>query len=180
MRSLSCTAMSGDRRLVLAATVGVLLIGAVVGSDFAVASFWARHALLTSLLANVLVVGITVVVLNGLLERRDRQRWSLLAQSALFALTQSARATWTAMIELLDITDVQSGDLDSLLGDARLALDAPRVSEAARTLLGEEDGKARLQRLGQALTQHYDEVIANWAAVMVGARPYAELLDHHV
>jgi hypothetical protein len=172
--------MSGDRRLVLAAAVGLLLIGGVVGSDFVVASFWAGHALLTSLVANVLVVAITVVVLNGLLERRDRQRWNLLAQSALFALTQSARATWTAMIELLDIADVQSGDVDSLRGDARLALDAPRVSDAAQRLLGEEDGKARLQVLSHALTQHYDEVIANWAAVMVGARPYAELLDNHV
>ncbi len=164
----------------MAAVVGVSLIAAAIASDFLVESFWVRHALLTSLVANVLVVAITVVVLNQVLERRDRRRWSLLAQSTLFALTQSARATWTAMLELLGVMDVTSDDRDSLLGNVELALDTPRISAAARALVGDEDGRARLQRLTLALTEHYSEVIANWAPVMVGARPYAEILDRHV
>lgn len=179
-RRLSSYAMSSERRLALAAVVGVSLIAAAIASDFLVESFWVRHALLTSLVANVLVVAITVVVLNQVLERRDRRRWSLLAQSTLFALTQSARATWTAMLELLGVMDVTSDDRDSLLGNVELALDTPRISAAARALVGDEDGRARLQRLTLALTEHYSEVIANWAPVMVGARPYAEILDRHV
>ena len=58
--------------------------------------------LLTSWLASLVVVAVTVTVLNELLERRDRKRWSLVAQSALFALIQSARLTWTAMVEVVE------------------------------------------------------------------------------
>jgi len=172
--------MSGERRLVWAGAAGLLLLVGAIASDFLVGSFWQRHSLLTSLLANVLVVAITVVVLNELLERRDRKRWNLLAQNALFVLTQSARATWTEMIELLGITEVHSGDVDSLRADADLASDTARISAAADRLLGQEDGRARLQRLSQALSGHYAEVIASWAPVLVGARPYAEILDRHV
>ena len=172
--------MSSDRRLRLAAGAGLLLVAAAVGSDFLIGSFWVRHALLTSLVANVLVVAITVVVLNEVLERRDRRRWNLLAQNALFVLTQSARATWTAMIELIGITEVQGGDVDLLRADALLAADTARVSAAAQDLLGQDDGSARLQRVSQALSGHYAEVIAGWAPVLVGARPYAEILDRHV
>ena len=172
--------MSSDRRLALAAAAGLLLVAAAVGSDFLVDSFWARHALLTSLVANALVVAITVIVLNEVLERRDRRRWNLLAQNALFVLTQSARATWTAMIELLGITEVQGGDVDLLRADALLASDTARVSVATQELLGGEDGRERLQRVGKALSGHYAEVIASWAPVLVGARPYAEILDRHV
>jgi hypothetical protein len=172
--------MSSDRRLVLAAAVGFLLVAGAVLSDFEVASFWEEHALLTSLIANVLVVAVTVVVLNEVIERRNRRRWSLLAQSALFALTQSARATWTLMLELLEIAEVQSGDPESLIADARLALDIPHLSDAMRELLAREDGRARLQKVSQRLSQHCSEVIATWAAVMIEARPYAEILDRHV
>jgi hypothetical protein len=172
--------MSSNRRLVLAAAVGLLLVAGAVASDFEVASFWERHALLTSLIANVLVVAVTVVVLNELIERRSRRRWSLLAQSALFALTQSARATWTLMLELLEIAEVESGDPESLIADARLALDTPRLSEAVYVLLAQEDGRARLQMVCQRLGQHCAQVIATWAAVMIEARPYAEILDRHV
>jgi hypothetical protein len=172
--------MSGERRLMWAGAAGLLLLAGAIASDFLVGSFWAHHSLLTSLVANVLVVAITVIVLNEILERRDRRRWNLLAQNALFVLTQSARATWTAMIELLGITEVQGGDVDSLRADAHLASDTARLSAAADALLGQRDGRDRLQTIGQALSGHYAGVIASWAPVLVGARPYAEVLDRHV
>jgi hypothetical protein len=172
--------MSRDRRLLWAAAVGLLVLAAAIGSDFIVGSFWRRHALMTSLLANVLVVLITVVVVNELVERRDRQRWSLLAQSALFGLTQSARATWTALVEMVGVTEIHGGDFNAMRDDAKLALDAPVLSEAVDGLIAAEDGRTRVQSLAQALNGHYSEVIGNWAPVMIGARPYAELLDRHV
>ena len=94
--------MTSDRRFALAASAGLALILAAAVSDFLAGTFWERHALLASLVANLLVVAVTVVVVNELLERRDRRRWNLLAQSVLFALLQSARATWTGLVEELD------------------------------------------------------------------------------
>ena len=57
--------------------------------------------MLTSLIASLIVLGVTVVVLNEWLERRDRRRWSVLAQYVLFQLVQAARATWTSLAELI-------------------------------------------------------------------------------
>ena len=172
--------MIGERRLTVAAGVGLLLCLAAGASDFLIASFWQRHAILTSLVANLLVVAVTVVVLNEMLDRRDRKRWSLLAQSVLFALTQSARATWTGMVEVLDLAEVQSGAVEPLLDAAEVARDSERVSRAAYELLGDEERRGQLQRVCVGLSRHSSGVIAQWAPVMVGASTYAEALDRHV
>ncbi len=164
----------------LAASVGFALVLAAGASDFVIGSFWARHALLTSLLANVLVVAITLAVVNELIERRDRRRWNLLAQTVLFALIQSARATWTEMLEVLDLVEVHSGSVESLVEAREVALDVARVARAADELIADAARRARLQRLTSALSDHASEVIAKWAPVMVSARPYAEVLDRHV
>jgi hypothetical protein len=172
--------MTVDRRIALTAVVGLALILAAGVSDFLIASFWQRHALLTSLLANLLVVAVTVVVVNEVVDRRNRRRWNLLAQSVLFALIQSARATWTGMLEVLELVEVESGAVSSLRSAADVAGDASRVSQAASELLGDEQRRARLQRMCVGLGEHASDVIAKWAPVMVSARPYAEVLDRHV
>lgn len=172
--------MDSDRRFALAAGAGLALILGAAVSDFLVGSFWERHALLASLVANLLVVAITVVVVNELLERRDRRRWNLLAQSVLFALLQSARATWTGLVEELGMAEVQSGAVEPLRTAAGLARDSGRVSEAARELLEDGERRAGLQRMCVALSEHSAEVIARWAPVMVGAGSYAEMFDRHV
>jgi hypothetical protein len=171
--------MLADRRLLLAATVGLALIVAAGASDFLLGSFWERHGLLTSLVANLLVVGVTVAVINQVVEGRDRRRWSLLAQTVLFALIQSARATWTGMLEVLELTDVKSGSVQSLIEAKDVALDTSRVGRAADALIADEQRRARLRAATAALGTHASDVIAKWAPVMVGARPYVEVLDRH-
>jgi hypothetical protein len=172
--------MIRERRLLLAAGVGLMLVLAAGASDFVLGSFWERHALLTSLLASILVLAVTVIVVNEVIDRRDQRRWNLLAQSVLFALIQSARATWTGMVEVLEITEVQAGSVEGLLDAARLARDSARVSKAIGELLGDEERRAQLQRVSTALSNHASDVIAKWAPVMVSARSYATVLDRHV
>jgi hypothetical protein len=87
----------------------LLLFGAIVW-DFATDGFWARHALFTGLVASLIVVAVTAAVLNEVLERRQRQRWSVLAQYALFDLVHTARLVWTGLLELAGL--VPDGELD--------------------------------------------------------------------
>lgn len=176
----SVGAVTVERRLVLVGVVGLaLMVGAGV-SDFLTGGFWERHAMLTSLLANVLVVALTVVVVNEVIERRGRRRWNLLAQSVLFELIQSARATWTGLVEVLGLGEVQSGSVGALRSAASVARDLQRSSPAIRELLDSPERRAQLQRACAALCEHASEVIARWAPVMVGAGPYAEVFDRHV
>ena len=172
--------MIKDRRLQLAAAVGLLLVLAAGASDFVVGSFWERHGMLTSLVANLIVVGVTVAVFNQVVAGRDRRRWNLLAQSVLFALIQTARATWTTMLDVLELADVESGSVESLIEGKEVALDVARVSQAAEELVHDEARRARLQRASGGLSSHASDVIAKWSPVMINAGPYAEMLDRHV
>lgn len=172
--------MLEDRRVIFAGAAGIALIVAAVVSDLVSAGFWERHALVTSILANVLVLAVTLAVVNELLERRDRRRWQLLAQHVLFGLVQAARATWTGMLELLRLGKVESGSLQPIINAAELARDLPRVSQAADELLADSERRINLRRVCGALGDHSYDLIAKWAPVMVGARPYAEVLNRHV
>src|SRR5260221_1833322 len=64
--------------------LSVLVLSGAVVWDFAGDGFWSRHALFTGLVASLIVVAVTAAVLNEVLERRQRQRWSVLAQDSLF------------------------------------------------------------------------------------------------
>ena len=149
----------------------MVLVALAIASDFEFGKFWSRHAMLTSLLASLLIVVISVAVINELIARRDRKRWNLLAQSVFFALLQSARLTWTALIELLNLTEVRSGAVESLIEDARVALDTERVSAATHELLLDGERRQRLQPTVERLSAHASDVIATWATVMIGAAP---------
>jgi len=169
-----------DRRVAVVAVAGAALIVAGGVSDFVAGTFWERHALFASLAANLLVVAVTVAVVNQALERRDRRRWNLLAQSVLFELVKGARSTWIGLLEVLHLTTVQAGSVDHLEEAAAIARDPGRLSDATRELLADPERRATLQRLCGALGDHVSSVIARWASVMIGARPYAEVLDRHV
>jgi len=171
---------AADRRALVAALACLAVIIAAGASDFLTDSFWRGHTLAASLVANLLVVALTVIVVNELLARRERRRWNLLAQSVMFALLQSARATWTGLLELLALTDVRSGAAEALGSAADVARDFERVSRAVRDLLADRDRRIELQRASVALSEHSSAVIARWAPVMVSASPYAEVLDRHV
>src|ERR1700758_2126469 len=80
--------------------LSVLLLAGAVVWDFANDGFWLRHPLFTSLVASSIVVAVTAAVVNEVLERRQRQRWSVLAQYALFDMVRTARLVWTSLLEL--------------------------------------------------------------------------------
>src|SRR5262252_669458 len=119
---------------VIAALCVLVLCGAIAW-DLANDGFWSRHALFTSLVASSIVVAVTAAVLNEVLERRQRERWSVLAQYALFDLVRTARLVWTGLLELAGlISDSEFGDGE--LGAGPLAAgsdavrDTPRLTKA--------------------------------------------------
>lgn len=168
-----------ERRAAVVAAVSLALLAAAVVSDFLIGSFWVKHALTTSLVADLVTVVISVAVINEILDRRERKRWTLLAQSALFALVQSARATWTTLLDVVRLTEVHSGSTEPLLAAARIALDRKQVADATLALLADPERRSRLQGVIERLATHTSGAIATWATVLVGAAPYARVLDRH-
>jgi hypothetical protein len=157
----------------------LVLLGAIVW-DLADDEFWFRHTLFTSILASLIVVAVTVAALNEVLERRQRERWSVLAQYALFELVRAARRVWTGLLELAGLVP------DGELGDAVLAAgseavhDTPRLAAAMDEMLASPERREQLHRLIAGLLNHGQEVLGRWADVMVNSGTYAEIIDRHV
>src|SRR5262249_45351724 len=114
----------------IVAAVSVLILAGAIAWDLVDDGFWSRHALLAGLVASLIVVAVTAAVLNEVLERRQREGWSVLAQYALFALITTARLVWTSLLELTDL--VPEGELQdgALAAGTEVVLDTPRLTTA--------------------------------------------------
>src|SRR6516164_7507078 len=157
----------------------LVLAGAIVW-DLANDGFWSRHALFTGLVASLIVVAVTAAVLNEVLERRQRERWSVLAQYALFDLVRAARLVWSSLLELAGLApDVELGG-EALAAGSEAVRDTPRLAAAIDEMLASADRREQLHRLMVGLLGHGQEVLGRWADVMVNSGTYAEIVDRHV
>jgi hypothetical protein len=164
---------------IIGTVAGLVLVAAVV-FDQLDERFWDRHALLTDLVASLLVVGLSVAVVNEALERRQRRRWSVLAQYVLFQLVRHARVTWTGLMELLGLMSTGDETEQTLDTGARAVRDTPRVAGALRELLADPDRRERLHSLIERLMSSSDDLLGRWASVMLNSSAYAEIVDRHV
>jgi hypothetical protein len=157
----------------------VVLFGAAVW-DLVDDGFWYSHNLFTGLVASLIVVAVTAAVLDEVLQRRQRERWSLLAQFALFDLLRAARLWWSGLLELAGL--VQDGELgDTALAAGSEAIhDTPRLAAAVDDILASAERRERLHRLIVEVLDHGQAVLGRWADVMVNSGIYAETIDRHV
>lgn len=160
--------------------MAVLVLTAAIASDRLTPGFWARNSLLANLVGSLVVVVLSVALINELLERRQRERWSVLAQYVLFELVRTARLTWTTLAELLGLMDTHAETEAELDAGAEALRDTPLVVAAMRELLADADRRRRLEVGIERLMSRSDEVLGRWAAVMLNSAPYAEIIDRHV
>ena len=160
--------------------LSVLVFAGAVVWDFVNDGFWVRHTLFTSLVASSIVVAVTVAVLNEVLERRQRQRWSVLAQYALFEFVHTARLVWTGLLELAGLAPDGELDDEALATGSKAVLDTPRLAAAVDEMLASADRREQLHRLISRLRAHGQEMLGRWADVMVNSGTYAEIVDRHV
>ena len=171
----------------LAAIALFALVGGVLSDAFA-GRFWADHALLAGLVASVIVVMLTVGLVNEALERRSLKRWSVLAQYVMLQLVRDARIVWTGIAELAGLmpSDPYASQGDVLA--AATSIDAgssavrnnERLTAALRALLARRDKRKQLHDKVTTVLEHNDSVLGRWAAVMLNADVYAEVIDRHV
>jgi hypothetical protein len=172
--------MESTWRLVIASVLGLLAITLAAGSDFVFGSFWNSHAMLTSLVASLIVLAVTVAVVSEVVDRRARRRWSVLGQYVLFELVQSARATWIGLVELGGLGEVDAQSSEGIEAGADLARDGASLSAAMASALADQQRRASLSELVVAVGTHSRALVATWAPLMVDAGPYGPLFDRHV
>lgn len=168
------------RRTRLLAILALIALAAGIVSDATEENFWIRHALLAGLVASVIVVMLSVAVLNEVLERRGRQRWSVLAQYVLVELVRNARMIWMGVLDetgLLPAGGTQQEDVDA---SAEVVRDTPRLTSGIRATLDDDVRRSRLHSEISLLAEQSDQVLGRWAGVMLNAEVYAEIIDRHV
>lgn len=159
--------------------LSVLVLAGAIAWDLADDGFWSRHTLFTGLVASVIVVAVTAAVVNEVLERRQRERWSLLAQYALFELVHAARLVWSGLLELAGLSPDGELGADALEAGSESLRD-PRLAAAIDEALATPERREQLHRLIVVLLGHGQEVLGRWANVMVSSGAYAEIVDRHV
>ena len=177
-RSQSVDALLRSTRLL--AVVALLALAAGIASDITEGSFWARHALLAGLTASVIVVLLTVAVINEVQERRRRERWSILAQFVMLELVRNARLVWTGVLAQVGLLTPEATRPDAVDANRSAVRDTARLSAAVRQTMADDTRRPGLHEEIALLAAHSEEVLARWAAVMLNADVYAEVIDHHV
>jgi len=177
-RSRSVVALIRGTRVL--AAVALLALAAGVVSDLLGGTFWARHALLAGLVASVIVVMLSVAVINEVLERRRRERWSVLAQFAMLELVRNARLIWTGVLTQVGLLPAEAAGPESVDANGGIVRDTPRFTAAVREAIADDSLRRGLHDEIALLEAHSDEVLGRWAAVMLNADVYAEVIDRHV
>jgi hypothetical protein len=158
----------------------VLVLSGAIAWDLADDDFWLQHTLLTGLVASLIVVALTAAVLNEVLEHRQRQRWSVLAQYALMDFVRTARLVWTSLLELTGLVPDEDQNEGALAVGTEAVLDTPRLGRAVDEMLASPERREKLHRLIARLRAHGQEALGRWAGVMVSSGIYAEIVDRHV
>jgi hypothetical protein len=140
----------------------IVLIAGVV-SDVVADSFWERHALLASVAGSVIVVLLSVAVINEMLERRRRRRWSILAQYVMFELVRNARMIWFGVLELAGLLSPEVGQDKSIDAGCQVVRDTSRMTAAVRDIVNDADRCASLRSEVAFLAEHADEVLGLYA-----------------
>jgi hypothetical protein len=168
------------RRTRLVAIFAVVILAAGIVSDFTDGAFWTRHTLLANIVASALVVLLSVAVINEFIEQRSRNRWRVLAQYVMFELVRNARMFWLGVLEESGLLPTETSQREFIQAGALIVRDTDRLTAAVRTMVADADNHARLHKDIAYFARHSDEVLGRWAAVMLDAELYAEIIDRHV
>jgi hypothetical protein len=168
------------RRTRAMGVLALVAFAAGVVSDLGGGDFWTRHALLTGIASSVMVAAVTLAVVNEVLERRRRRRWSVLAQYVMLELVRNARMIWRGVLEVIGLLPAQANRPESIEQSASVVRDSAGFADAVRAAVHHDQARANLHREIAFLAAHSDQVLGRWAAVMLNAEVYAVVIDRHV
>jgi hypothetical protein len=162
------------------ALLALLVLAGGVVLDVTTEHFWARNALLAGLLSSLIVVVLSAAVFNEAVERRNRRRWSVLAQYVMLELVRQARLVWTSVMEVAGLMAPDATDAASIDAAAQAVHDTDRLKAAIREAVADDAKQRQLHEGVSAFVVHGDQVLGRWAGVMLNANAYAEIIDRHV
>jgi hypothetical protein len=168
------------RRFLFRAVGGVALLVIVAASvsDVTVTMFWDHNAMLTGILADVLVLVVGVAVVNEWLDIRSAERWRTVAYYALVELLYGCRDTWVRLSDELGVERGSSALSIAQLRDVVLSdQGAAMLRNRAAAALADPEARARLVALVVELSDETRETLARWSPIMITTGPSADAIN---
>jgi hypothetical protein len=169
------------RHLVFRALGGVALLLLVAASvaDVALTDFWDHNAMVTGIVADVLVLLVGIAVVNEWLDIRASERWRTVAYYALVELMYTSRATWVRLCHQLDVHERPDATIvelrDRVLGEGGFEMLGERAAQA----LADPVGRRKLFELITELSDDSRTALTNWSPVMITTAESADAINRY-
>lgn len=172
-------AFENPRTTRIAAGLSLIALVLLAISDFALTRFWDENSMVTSVVADILVLIVGVAVLNEYLSARAARQWRLVADYALGELGGAVRHTWIVLAEHIGVAiraDVTRDELRRMVRET----DDARLEELALARVMDSDHRHNLGQVVSELNARGREALTAWAPVMVSSGPYAKAISSFV
>jgi hypothetical protein len=100
IEAMDLTSITSTR---LAAALSLIALAFISVSDFLLTDFWDRNAMVTSVVADILVLIVGVAVVNEFLAARSRRHRRRVADYSLSELSSSCRHFWVTLAEAIGV-----------------------------------------------------------------------------
>jgi hypothetical protein len=87
---------------------------------------------------------------------------------------------WTGVLDLAGLMPVDDDQQRTIELGSQIVQDTPQLTAAVTKIIENDDLCGRLHTEIAFLADHSDELLGRWAAVMLNAELYAEVIDRHV
>lgn len=161
------------------AALSLLALLATSVSDFVLTGFWDRNAMVTSVVADILVLVVGVAVVNEFLSARARREWRLLSDYGLVELGETARHIWVNLADHLGVGTRQSLTLQEMRELVRSPHGEATTRELALTIANDATRRRSLHELVARLAEGARARLGRWAPVLVEA-PYPRAVTRFV
>jgi hypothetical protein len=164
----------------LAAALSLIALAFISVSDFLLTSFWDRNAMVTSVVADVLVLIVGVAVVNEFLAARSRRHWRRVADYSLTELSSSCRHVWINLAETIGVGRRDEASREELRALVQSPPDEERsLDRLAHRFAADAAAPSRLKPVVEGILRTTRTVLTSWAPVLVET-PYSGALSRYV
>lgn len=163
----------------LGALLSLVALAGVALSDFLLTGFWDRNAMVTSVVADILVLIVGIAVVNEFLTARARREWRLLSDYGLVELGETARHIWVMLAQNVGVGRREALTLDELRERVRSPQGEESTRELALTVAGDPEHRQSLEGVVAELAEQARARLGRWAPVLVET-PYPRAVTQFV
>jgi uncharacterized membrane protein YcjF (UPF0283 family) len=148
----------------LAAALSLIALAFISVSDFLLTDFWDRNAMVTSVVADILVLIVGVAVVNEFLAARSRRHWRRVADYSLSELSSSCRHVWVTLAEAIGVGHREEISREELRALVQSPPDEKRSLDGlAHRFAADAAAPGRLRPVVEGIIGMSRAVLTSWA-----------------